>query len=265
MRKYLGKHLRRCMTKEEREAVFKEHPRPDIEACTVPKPDKYMSDFLGKKFPKERDSEAMKIQASVLAIARPLTSAWQHLQEAGMDEDPEMLVPAAEVMQLVQRTLCLVGNASEFISQTRRSHILGAIAQSWCKFASDHFSVKDTLFGEEFQSKLSGKVKKETALAKAVAITKRHKEPASRKEGQPNGKFFRQSPAGKYGGRQGRSFFPYNLQQMQGYRANREGEYPQRKSYPYQSRPGQRPQFYEPRHPQNQAGFKGSRPQQTRS
>ena len=28
---YLSKHMRRCLTKEEREALFKEHPRPDVE------------------------------------------------------------------------------------------------------------------------------------------------------------------------------------------------------------------------------------------
>ena len=32
------------------------------------------------------------------------------------------------------------------------------------------------LFGEKFQSRLTDRVEKETALAKAVSITKRHKE-----------------------------------------------------------------------------------------
>ena len=30
MRKYLEKHLRRCLSKEEREAIFKEHLKPDL-------------------------------------------------------------------------------------------------------------------------------------------------------------------------------------------------------------------------------------------
>ncbi len=34
---------------------------------------------LVKRLPKEHDSELAKIQASVLAIMQPLTSAWQHL------------------------------------------------------------------------------------------------------------------------------------------------------------------------------------------
>ena len=30
MKKYLNKHMKRCLSKEEREAIFKEHPKPDL-------------------------------------------------------------------------------------------------------------------------------------------------------------------------------------------------------------------------------------------
>ena len=36
------------------------------------------------------------------------------------------MVPATEVLSLVQHTLCLVGNSSELVSQIRRSKILEA-------------------------------------------------------------------------------------------------------------------------------------------
>jgi hypothetical protein len=247
MSKYIRKHFKKCITKEEREALYKEHPRPDVDACAPPKVDKYITDFLGKKFPKDQDSEAMKVQASVLAVARPLASGWQNLLDAGLETNPDMLVPAAEVLDLIQRTLCLVGNASEYISQTRRARILTAIDPTWSKFGSEDFSkAKDTLFGDEFQSKLTSKVEKETALAKAVSITKRHKEKDSqptRKPGQRSDNFFRRGPAAKYGGKQGRSFFPYKSQNT---RPSREGELPQ-----YRTRPGQRPLFHEPNLPQD--------------
>ena len=83
MKSYLDKHMKRCLTKEEREALFKEHPRPNLDSCVPPKIDKYMSEFLGKHVPKERDSELAKIQSAILASVRPLTSAWQLLLEAG--------------------------------------------------------------------------------------------------------------------------------------------------------------------------------------
>ena len=55
--KYLNKHLKRCLSKEEREAIFKEHPKPDLDSSMPPKADRYMIDFLGKHFPKEKASE----------------------------------------------------------------------------------------------------------------------------------------------------------------------------------------------------------------
>ena len=36
MQKYLDKHMKRCLTKEERDALFKEHPRPDLASCVPP-------------------------------------------------------------------------------------------------------------------------------------------------------------------------------------------------------------------------------------
>ena len=43
-----------------------------------------MMEFLGKRVPKEHDSELSKIQAAFLASIRPLTSAWQHLIDEGL-------------------------------------------------------------------------------------------------------------------------------------------------------------------------------------
>ena len=63
---------------------------------------------------------------------------------------------------------------------------------------------KNTLFGEEFQSKLTSMVEKETALAKAVSITKRHKRKRAllptRRQGpaRPSG-FFKRAPLASMG------------------------------------------------------------------
>ena len=110
---YLSKHLRRCLTREEREALFKEHPRPDAEVCTVPKVDKYMAEYLGK----QKEAQLTKIQAAILTILRPLTAAWRDLLDAGLKDNPDIAVPATEALSLIQRTICLVGNASELTSQ----------------------------------------------------------------------------------------------------------------------------------------------------
>ena len=69
MRKCLEKHLRRCVSKEEREALFKEHPKPDLPVCAPPRVDKFMTDFLGKRLPKERDHDLSKIQWWYLRVS----------------------------------------------------------------------------------------------------------------------------------------------------------------------------------------------------
>ena len=134
IQKYLDKHLRHCLTKEERKALLREHPRPDLDTTLAPKADRYISDFLGKKFPREQDTELMKIQTAVLACIRPFTSAWQEFLGEGFAENAKMMVPARDVLAVIQRSLCLVGNASEYVFQTRRTKILEAIDKFWGKF-----------------------------------------------------------------------------------------------------------------------------------
>ena len=175
MRKYLEKHLRRCLSKEKREALFKEHLKPDLPVCAPPRVDKFMTDFLGKKLPKERDHDLSKIQVAVLACVRPLTSAWQQLLENGLENDQEMRVPAIEVLTLIQCTLCMVGNASEQISQIRRARILKAVDKAWSKFAETDVSPDNGfLFGENFRSRLTKDVEEDSSLAKALSVTRRN-------------------------------------------------------------------------------------------
>ena len=65
IQQYVDKHFRCCLLKVERDALFKEHPRPDLDSCTVPKVDKFIMDFLAKRMPKEYDNELSKIQGSM--------------------------------------------------------------------------------------------------------------------------------------------------------------------------------------------------------
>ena len=57
--------MKQCLTKEERKALIKDHPRPDSSSRKVLSVDKYTK-FLGKRFLKEEDSEQAKVQAAAL-------------------------------------------------------------------------------------------------------------------------------------------------------------------------------------------------------
>ena len=105
----------------------------------APKADKYLLDYLGKRFPRDQDNKLAKVQTAVLAIARPVMSAWQGLLESGLGEDPGIHIPAEEVLSICQRTICLVGNASELIARERRTRILEAMDHAWVKYGSDPY------------------------------------------------------------------------------------------------------------------------------
>ena len=50
-----------------------------------------------------------------------------------------MMVAARDVLAVMQRSLYLVGNALEYVSETRRMKILEAIDKSWGKFGTDEY------------------------------------------------------------------------------------------------------------------------------
>ena len=49
VRKYVEKHFLRSLSKVERTAMLKRHPKPDTEAAVPPKLDNFISDFAGKE------------------------------------------------------------------------------------------------------------------------------------------------------------------------------------------------------------------------
>jgi hypothetical protein len=68
----LSKIKRACSrpcSKHSRDADFKEQLLPDIDA--------YLSDYLGKWFPKDEETKLNKAQSTVVAIASPVVFAWQ--------------------------------------------------------------------------------------------------------------------------------------------------------------------------------------------
>ena len=92
--------------------------------------------------------------------------------ELETDEESEMVLPASEVLSLIQHTICLIGNAPELISQCKCSKILESIDSSWSRYGSDIFPTDmHNLFGDDFQAYLTKAVGKDSALSKAVSIT----------------------------------------------------------------------------------------------
>lgn len=161
------------------------------------------------------------------------------------------MVPAVEVLamiHMIQCTLCLLGKASELISQMRCIRILEVVDPSWSRYGSEEFpSSSDTLFGEGFQGKLSKKVERDTALSKAISITKQAKKDdqatSSRRVEHRMPQFFQRYPPARYESRQGKYFLLYNAQL-----SNRQREHGQPGHQGPSSQPkhGQFPLYHKP-------------------
>ena len=146
-----------------------------------------------------------------------------------------------------------------------RPDVLEVIDPSWSSYATEEFAgARDSLFGEAFQADLTERVEKDTALAKAVSITKKQKKESNYSftpsTNPRDDQFFRRGPPTKYGGRQGRNATPYN----QCYHTDRP-ETDQKRFQQY-TNGAQRPQsqFHEPRFSPSQTALQRPRPQQKR-
>ena len=212
--KYMDKHFRRSLSKEERTAMLKRHPKPDVEAAMPPK---LVADFAGKKLDKARDSQLSKIQGAMLYAANPLTNLWAELIEQGLANDPEAAIHVSDVLETIQRSLVLLGNANSLISETRREIALESIHPSLKKYGKGEFTkAKADLFGEEFKDTLVKKVEADSALSKAVSIVSKSSGSTSKVYQKPAGNRFFGSRTSRYGAASGRVYQPYNRYQGKG-------------------------------------------------
>ena len=91
---------------------------------------------------------------------------WAGWIEQDLVDDRAALIPFPNVLDIIQKSIVLIGNANNLVSETRREVALDAIHSSLKKYAKGDF--KDAggdLFGEKFKEEL---VKEDSALSKAV-------------------------------------------------------------------------------------------------
>ena len=68
---YLEQHLRRGLSKEERTAMLRKHPKLDTKVMNPPKLDQFIAP---KKVDKARDASLTKIQGALLYPVNPLAN-----------------------------------------------------------------------------------------------------------------------------------------------------------------------------------------------
>jgi len=138
------------------------------------------------------------------------------MEEQNLSGSQEELIPADEVLRVLQASLVLIGNSVNYISQQRREAILSAfptsrsyLAKILRQICNKDFEVgeKETeLFGSKAMEKVSERVNALEAFKKAVA-----KADTSQKKGS---RLLGKGPAAKYGSSAGQSsWHPYSREE----------------------------------------------------
>lgn len=217
--KYAQKHFRSCLKGSLRKAMSKENPLPDSKALQCLKTDDAIKDFMGKSFPKKLDDTYKRIQSSVNAAAAPALSLWRDLDEQGFSSGHEHLMPVDCVLEMIQKTLVLIGNSSNYVSQCRRDNIvfkmkrqnptLGSALAGICQ---EHQPDEKLLFGGKVHKALTDRADSLSAMKKVSSKMEGPKTPS----GQKTTKFFRQGPTSERGRGSGRTYRPlFKRQQHQ--------------------------------------------------
>ena len=192
---FISKTFCRCLLKRKRFELARKYPKPRTSAVAVPTFDHDIKGALGKEVPDKTDAQMAKIQATVLATSAPLANFWSHLAENQRS--------LSQLSELTQDTLALIGNASNYISESRCTSIINSISKSRPKLSSfmkeickdDLGDTGTELFGPEIRKKITERANMIDAFNKAISKvdnpTKASSQPST------SGSFFIQGPGCK--------------------------------------------------------------------
>ena len=223
---YVALHFRSYLSGPVRKAMGKEQPLPSCQALRCLQADDTIKDFMDKDFPKKTDDRYKRIQSAVNASVAPALNLWRELEEQGISTSQGGLVPVESVLDALQRTVVLVGNASNYVSQCRRDNVitktefknksLASVMKSICK---KHKPEGDLLFGSAVHKALTDRADTVSALKKVAAKMMTEPTKSSHTTSTSNDrKFFRKGPALDRGRGLGKIYRPQNRRPLQFHR-----------------------------------------------
>ena len=131
--------------------MYKVHPVPDTPVIRAPKVDDFAHHHLQSRFPTASENQLRTIQSAYLKAAGPLMCLWADLVANGMLTE-DLVISVQDVLQVVQRSLVLMGNANVLLTEVRIFH---SVDKSLVKYGKDcTASTGDYLFGKDFMSSL---------------------------------------------------------------------------------------------------------------
>ena len=82
----------------------------------VPTVDDFVLDHLKQHFPKSCDHKLGTKQAALLRCTGPLSCLWSELLDNDLLKSKDAVINVHHVLNVLQRTLVLLGNANELVS-----------------------------------------------------------------------------------------------------------------------------------------------------
>ena len=113
-------------------------PLPNSVALKCLEVDDAIVDFMGKIFPIKVDKQYKRMQTAIIVAAAPALYLWKELDNQGFTSGQGGLVPVDTVLDTIQQSVVLIGNASNYmyISQVRRDIIIRKLECRNSKLAS---------------------------------------------------------------------------------------------------------------------------------
>ena len=168
-------HFHASLYKDVQSAMNKVHLVPHTPVLKVLKVDGFVLDHLKQHFLKARDHELGTIQSALQRCAGPLSCLWSELIDNDLLKSEDSVINVHDILNVLQRTLVLLDNANERVSQTR-CNILRAINQGLEKYGKEPPSNnQELLFGKEFCSQLKAQVESDKTLMQVVQLSHHYK------------------------------------------------------------------------------------------
>ena len=143
---FLETNFRRSLSSSQIFSILEQTSLPDLDVFTTPKLDKTIIDQVPSQFKKSveiRDKELLKVQRHVLNVAAPLTALHDLLEN-------NQTVSVTKTLGIVEKALCLLGNASNSLSVLRRYKVLYAINPKKVSLAEASYpNAEKQLFGSD--------------------------------------------------------------------------------------------------------------------
>jgi len=106
----------------------------------------FYASHLKQNYPKSRDVELGTIQSALLSATGLLTCLWADIINNDLQADEEAVVNVHNVLDIVQRTLMLMGKANELVSQAYVATFYVALMPLWKSTLLSHNQIVESSY-----------------------------------------------------------------------------------------------------------------------